>query len=36
MDKWFKPGMLNDVLNFEGFTAEQIAVKIINQISIDH
>ena len=30
MNKWFKPGLLNDVLEFEGFTAEQIASKVIS------
>lgn len=28
MDKWFKPALLNDVLEYEGFTAKQIADKI--------
>ncbi len=27
LNKWFKPGMLNEVLAFEGFTAEKIAHK---------
>lgn len=36
MNKWFKPGLLSEVLNYEGFTAEQIAFRIINQISIEH
>lgn len=27
-NKWFKPGLLIDVLQYEGFTAEQIAAKI--------
>ena len=27
-NKWFKPGLLNDVLQYEGFTAEQIAHRI--------
>ena len=26
--KWFKPALLNDVLHYEGFTAEQIVEKI--------
>ena len=29
MNKWFKPALLNDVLEYEGFTAEQMAAKII-------
>lgn len=29
MNKWFKPALLNDVIEYEGFTAEQIAAKII-------
>jgi hypothetical protein len=33
MNKWFKPGLLNDVLEHEGFTAEQIAQKIIKQLA---
>ena len=36
MNKWFKPGLLNDVLEYEGFTAEQIAQKIINQLAFSH
>jgi len=27
-DKWFKPALLNDVLEYEGFTGEKIAEKI--------
>ncbi|MCL4548809.1 MAG: transketolase [Bacteroidetes bacterium] len=34
MDKWFKPGLLNDVLEYEGFTAEQISKRIIKQLAI--
>ncbi len=30
---WFKPALLNDVLEYEGFTAEKIAQKIIDKIS---
>jgi transketolase len=33
MNKWFKPGLLNDVLEYEGFTAEQISQKIIKYIA---
>lgn len=31
-NKWFKPGLLNDVLEFEGFTAKQIAEKILGNV----
>ncbi|MFH1197888.1 MAG: transketolase C-terminal domain-containing protein [bacterium] len=31
MNKWFKPALLNDVLEHEGFTAKQIAEKIIHE-----
>ena len=30
-NKWFKPGLLSDVLRVEGFTGEQIASRILNQ-----
>jgi len=33
MNKWFKPGLLNDVLEYEGFTAKQISEKISKQIA---
>ncbi len=36
INKWFKPGLLNDVLEYEGFTAEQIAQKIIKQLAFSH
>ncbi|MCX6169057.1 MAG: hypothetical protein NTX65_06950 [Ignavibacteriales bacterium] len=36
MNKWFKPALLNDVLEFEGFTAQQIANKIFNKLKIEH
>lgn len=29
-DKWFKPALFNDVLEYEGFTAEKIAKKILD------
>jgi len=29
-NKWFKPGLLNDVLQYEGFTGEQIAELMYN------
>lgn len=28
MDKWFKPALLNDVLEYEGFTADTISKKV--------
>ncbi len=31
-EKWFRPGTLNEVLTYEGFTAEQIAAKIIDNL----
>jgi transketolase len=33
MNKWFKPALLNDVLEYEGFTAEKIALAISSQLS---
>jgi transketolase len=30
MNKWFKPGLLNDVLEYEGFSAEKLATKILS------
>lgn len=33
MNKWFKPGLLNDVLEYEGFTAEQIAKRVVEQLA---
>lgn len=35
MDKWFKPALLNDVLEYEGFTAEKIAGTIIKKLIAD-
>jgi len=32
-DKWFKPGLLNYVLEYEGFTAEQISNAIIEKLN---
>ena len=32
MNKWFRPGLLNDVLEYEGFTAEQISEKILSEL----
>jgi transketolase len=34
MNKWFKPALLNDVLEYEGFTAEKIVEGISNQFSV--
>jgi transketolase len=34
MNKWFKPGLLNDVLNYEGFTGKQIAERIFRRLAI--
>jgi len=31
-DKWFKPAMMNDVLDYEGFTGEKIAEKVISKL----
>ena len=31
-NKWFKPALLNDVLEYEGFTGEKIAERIENKI----
>src|SRR3989339_140838 len=32
MNKWFKPGLLNDVLEYEGFTAKQISERILSEL----
>lgn len=34
-DKWFKPALLNDVLEYEGFTSEKIAENILNYDAFD-
>jgi len=31
-EKWFKPGLLSEVLKYEGFTGEQIAAKILDKL----
>jgi transketolase len=31
-EKWFRPALLNDVLAYEGFTASQIAEKILDKL----
>lgn len=36
MNKWFKPGLLNDVLEYEGFTAEQLSEKIVEHLGISN
>jgi transketolase len=35
MNKWFKPALLNDVLEYEGFTAEKISLAISNRLIAD-
>lgn len=30
MDRWFKPALMNDVIEYEGFTGEKIAERILN------
>ncbi len=32
-EKWFRPGLLSEVLNYEGFTGEQIAAKILEKLN---
>lgn len=32
--KWFKPALLNDVLEYEGFTGQKIYEKIVKQLTI--
>lgn len=34
MNKWFKPALLNDVLEYEGFTCEKIAERISKLLAI--
>lgn len=33
MNRWFKPGLLDDVLEHEGFTAEKLSDKIFKQLA---
>ncbi|HSZ24805.1 MAG TPA: transketolase C-terminal domain-containing protein [Cytophagaceae bacterium] len=33
-EKWFRPGRLNDVLEYEGFTPEKIAAKALNAFAL--
>jgi transketolase len=35
MNKWFKPGLLSNVLEYEGFTSQQIADKIFNKLKME-
>jgi transketolase len=32
-ERWFKPGLLSEVLEYEGFTAKAIAEKVIQQVN---
>jgi transketolase len=32
-EKWFKPGLLSEVLKYEGFTGEQIAERILKKMN---
>lgn len=34
-ERWFKPGLLNDVLANEGFTGEKIAEKVFAELSLE-
>jgi transketolase len=34
LEKWFKPALLNDVLEYEGFTGEKIAEGILKRLAI--
>jgi len=31
-NRWFKPALLKDILEYEGFTGEKIAQKIVNKL----
>jgi transketolase len=33
---WYKPGLLSEVLEYEGFTGEKMAAKILDHLKIDH
>lgn len=33
-ERWFRPALLNDVLQYEGFTGEQIAARILERIPV--
>ena len=32
MDQWFKPALMSDILEYEGFTGEKIADRILNKL----
>ena len=32
-DKWFKPALMKDVLEYEGFTGEKIAANILDRMN---
>jgi transketolase len=36
MNKWFKPALLGDVLEYEGFTAEKMVERIFKQLAISN
>lgn len=33
---WYKPGLLSEVLEYEGFTGEKMAAKILDHLKIEH
>jgi transketolase len=33
---WYKPGLLSEVLHYEGFTGEKMAAKILDHLNIQH
>jgi len=33
---WYKPGLLSEVLEYEGFTGEKMAAKILDYLEMDH
>ncbi len=35
-NRWFKPALLNDVLEYEGFTGPQMTKRILNLIEVGH
>ncbi len=35
-ERWYKPGTLSEVLKYEQFTGEQMAVRILDKLNIDH
>lgn len=36
LNTWYKPGLLSEVLEYEGFTGEKMAAKILDHLKIDH